>query len=124
MTDTTEKLLPCDRCGASPRMQSDHGSYRIICSTCGIQTLFQEKKRAIATWNRRAAEKPKWTKEIRQDIKTLVVIAQSELNRRCGQCRWANKECAICPFDERKQTVERIKQSFMMAFYEGESNEE
>jgi len=67
------------------------------------------------------------TTEMKQDIKTLVKIAQSELNRRCLKCGNMNeirKACAGCPFDERKQTVERIKQSFMMAFYEGDPNDD
>jgi len=61
MTNTTENLLPCGHCGALSRMISSHGAYRICCSACGIETLFQEKKRAIATWNNRVVEKPKWT---------------------------------------------------------------
>ena len=62
MTENTiEKLLPCGHCGALSRMISSHGAYRICCSACGIETLFQEKKRAVATWNRREADKPKWT---------------------------------------------------------------
>ena len=64
------------------------------------------------------------TNEMKQDIRTLVKIAQSELNRRCWKCNGAKGDCPVCPIDERKQTVERIKQSFMMAFYEGEPNDD
>jgi len=64
MTDTTEKLLPCAHCGAElPFMQNYQGLYQIQCRTCDIETRFQPKKYAIAAWNLRVAEKPKWTKE-------------------------------------------------------------
>ena len=72
MTDTTEKLLPCDHCACVAILRKTENRwgdtcYVVECSNeedCGIATMmFRNKQEAIAAWNRRAAEKPKWSKE-------------------------------------------------------------
>ena len=67
MSETSEpKLLPCEHCNEKLQcIRKDDGYYyRIVCSDCGIKTsLHMTIEEAIAAWNRRVAEKPKWTKE-------------------------------------------------------------
>jgi len=89
MTDTTEKLLPCPFCGATEEQTANivtAGKYAVMllsvhefgdeqakqdthpfyvqCVECGKSTsCYQTSEEAIAAWNHRVAEKPKWTKE-------------------------------------------------------------
>jgi len=73
MTDTTEKLLPCPHCpfcGSADivaRMHDPTDSsfcHQFVCRRCnGSSGYFKTESEARAAWNRRVAEKPKWTKE-------------------------------------------------------------
>jgi len=67
MTETTEKLLPCAHCDSSDveyRHDIGHQWHFLSCTGCGHRTTFyRSKAEARAAWNRRVAEKPKWTKE-------------------------------------------------------------
>ena len=66
MTDTTEKLLLCPFCGSdAERVFAEEYGYRAIeCITCLAKMEGGTKEEVIDAWNRRAAEKPKWTTEI------------------------------------------------------------
>ena len=70
MTDTTEKLLPCAHFNSKARMrdvETDDCSgyvYCVQCTNCEASSgLYGSKEQARAAWNRRVAEKPKWTTE-------------------------------------------------------------
>jgi len=67
MIETTEKLLPCAHCDSSDveyRSDIGHQWHFLSCTGCGHRTTFyRSKAEARAAWNRRAAEKPKWTTE-------------------------------------------------------------
>ena len=72
MTDTAEKLLPCQQmlpclhCKQTSGLftHEERGANYAGCHECNIQTAcFVTLKDAVAAWNRRAAEKPKWTTE-------------------------------------------------------------
>ena len=74
MTDTTEKLLPCPFCNGEAKVYNHHDfdkqmqkfhNYFVACQQCCAQTDNdgETELTAIGAWNRRVAEKPKWTKE-------------------------------------------------------------
>jgi len=66
MNNITEKLLPCRYCGQTSGLftHEEHESNYVGCHECNIMTdCFVALKDAIAAWNRRDAEKPKWTNE-------------------------------------------------------------
>ena len=56
MSDT--KLKPCPFCGNEARILCPRGKLAWIrCDICGIETkVFENKKRAIEFWNRRAEQ--------------------------------------------------------------------
>jgi len=73
MTDTTEKLLPCAFCGNADIADIEMRMYdptdsaycqQVVCRRCnGSSGYFRTEAEARAAWNRRVAEKPKWTTE-------------------------------------------------------------